>query len=138
MEIKFLKSGKYSIDPAKGPLVVCKEDEIEDLPEEYANVLIQIGWAEEFERGLDEPEEEEEIEEEEEEEEGEEEEDNEPENLQEYVDSLPEDMPEDQKKKLIQDYGVVNFDHKASRSKSIENMISELQEIEDNLEEDEE
>lgn len=44
--IAFLKTGKYAIHPARGPVIVCKEGDFADVSEEHAKVLGDAGWAE--------------------------------------------------------------------------------------------
>lgn len=43
--IKYLKSGLYSLDPARGPVIICKKDKEDHLRASDAVKLVQDGWA---------------------------------------------------------------------------------------------
>lgn len=43
--ITYLKSGKFAMHPARGPVVMCKKGKTEQVPEEWAKMLEDAGWA---------------------------------------------------------------------------------------------
>lgn len=45
MEIVFLKTGKFSIHPARGPVIDCRTGEKCSVQDTYAEVLIEHGMA---------------------------------------------------------------------------------------------
>ena len=44
--IVYLKSGKFSIHPARGPILMCKKDEVVEIDSRHAEVLSEHKWAE--------------------------------------------------------------------------------------------
>jgi len=143
MILKILKSGKFALHPAQGPIVDLIADENADNDEPavtpyVANVshgenLIKEGWAEEEiheDEQIDEPEDEDEdLDDLDNDDENE---DDDPpkftiEEANAALKALIEDIEdEDEQKNLIKDWGDVNAGVKPSRAKTVENMIAEI------------
>ncbi len=146
MKIKILKTGKVSLHPAWGPAVPLTEDQtlvlaqfvkvcakVDTNPLDAMKRLVKIGYAKEL---TDEevPEDEENNEENDEENDEEGEEGIEPDplkivDIEKHLRSLMEKTEEDDHKQIIQDWGMLNCNHKVAKSKTVDNMIAELVEI---------
>lgn len=115
--IVYLKSGKFSIHPARGPVLVCKKDLVADVPSEHADVLDNYGWAKILET------EEEIIDDEGKDDDGD------------KVDIVPPweqenwDPEADDAKDMLEAYGLEVFGVDVNKRKSIDNLIVELKEL---------
>lgn len=111
----YLKSGKFAIHPARGPVVTCKKDEVVSINPDYAKVLADAGWAEIIEVEVEELEGEDVVKSE--------------------GDTVPpweqEDWnPEaDNAKDMLEAYGLGVFDVDIDKRKSVEKLIEQLQDL---------
>ena len=127
MKVVFLKTGNFSIDPVHGPVVSCIENEIADLPDKHAVVLIDYDWAEpSYEE--DEPENSKEVKEEDDSEETESEHDD--------INKMPtppweeddwDEEADDAKERLLA-YADEHMDLEINKRKSVKNVIKAIEE----------
>lgn len=126
MKIKSLKTGKYALHSALGPMIQVVEGEYIDfdLDEDQIDKLIGYGVIDSFIDYSDFSSLEEEKEEDEDEEE---------EIKSEIIvtlEKLIEDVEdESEKKEILQDWGEINVDKKVNKKKSVDNMILELSKL---------
>jgi len=131
MKVKLLKTGSYSYSPIGFPVIEIKEEDVGSiipLKKEYANRLIKFKCAEEVIVAGEEPEvtKKEVVQVVEVEEPEENEEELTKEELVIYLNKIIKGKDESEQKQIIQDWGILNLDHKVSKTKKVENMINDL------------
>lgn len=112
-KVLIIKSGKFSLHPALGPVAILVEGVIEQFDKDTCQRLIDAQWAQwakvDTEEDVD----------------MDEDPDEDP-DYKELLYKMIEEKEEPEAKTILQDWGMVKSDKKVSKAKSVENMIFEI------------